>query len=283
MWDSLLTGLIAFVLITRWGFYIDDKISDQVRKKVYDLCRNIDRNRWPDPFIELFDRLFYSERKGRPKFWRSVLASCLVMVIITVAWLYRQPSAIELINAVSWPVIGVLTTYAVCINLLGDYFSLWETRAVLLRMAKRRDGRGRILLLLFDGLASALIFVAGLILGSVVFLFFWSLPDGIVDVLTLVKIVGSGVGETISSLFREGGIFLSDPGHGGSVLGIFLYTTFFTSVWVWTFLIGVLLLPLLKQLWSIFNVEKHPVGAAMCVGGAFFGLVLTIIHFVRNW
>ncbi len=280
MCGPMLVGVLVFWFFCRFGFFINNKINKRLRQRTYYFFRSIDRKRWPGFFIAQFDGLFLSGANQRPRFSRSVVASCVAMAFITGAWVAVQVSrhgSIGDLSDLAWGDLVMLTPYAVCINLMGDYFSLWETRLILGQMANLRSARMRALLLLFDALASALIFFVGLVLGSAGFTALWLLLGGHVPGdETWIGMLYSVTRETFSLLFSDCGIFLSGPDRYGTVLGIFLYTTFLTSVWVWAFLIGVSLLPILK-LWKIFNVKKYPVGAAISIGGAVLGLSIIVI------
>jgi len=209
-----------------------------------------------------------------------------VIAVVSIIFQYENlNSIIEEIEDYTLFYLILLVPYAMFINVMGDYFSLWETRLIVGRIAKRILRKHRFLLLLLDVLVSTLIFVAGLILGSATFLATWVLGGGdlsffgdgswLYHLFSLIK-------EIMSLVFIEGGLSFSDQLGIGSFFGILLYTTFFTSVWVWVFFIGVTFLPFVTQLCRIFKVEKYPVGVAMCVGGAAVGLVTTIVGFAMG-
>ncbi|MCY4487121.1 MAG: hypothetical protein OXF11_08405 [Deltaproteobacteria bacterium] len=283
-------GIVGWMFICRFGFFIDTKLDDQLRNRIYELFSNADRNEWAEHFVSIFDRTFSSARNGRPRFWRSVLASLCAFAAVTVVCLVIRLTSVDAtfkdLEALPWELFSLLVPYAVFVNVIGDYCSLWETRLIIGRMIMRKEGVFRSVLFIVDAFASFCIFVVGLVLGSATFLGYWVLAGGsrsFFDGGSWIGDVFSLTGEVLSYLFREGGVFFSDPDAIGSFFAICLYTTFFTSVWIWTFLLGVVLLPVFSQLWNAFNVKKYPVGAAMCVGGAAVGLVTTIMGLARSW
>ncbi len=77
------------------------------------------------------------------------------------------------------------------------------------------------------------------------------------------------------------GNLLFSANSDGDVFVIFFYTTLFTSVWVWLFMLGGVLWPLFTWLRGVLLVDKFPVGSAMAIGGLFAGLVVTALGYVR--
>ena len=64
-------------------------------------------------------------------------------------------------------------------------------------------------------------------------------------------------------------------------LSIFFYTTLFASLWAWVFMLGTKLCPLFVWLaGDVLDIDSHPVGAAMTIGGVFFGLMIIISGYV---
>ncbi len=59
------------------------------------------------------------------------------------------------------------------------------------------------------------------------------------------------------------------------------YTTLFTSVWVWIFMLGGVLWPLFSWLSNVLAVDKYPVGSVMAIGGVFLGLAVTAGGYLR--
>ena len=224
---------------------------------------------WPDYFLEMFDEIFGSKTTKRPRILRSSLASLSILAIITFVWLINDFSNIKYsfegtISSLLWM---FAITYAITINIIGDYFSLWETRFIVSRMKKGGHKR-RLLLLFSDFVASMIIFFVGLVIGTVI-------------VNSYLPQLGTSDGwynDTVSTLIEifveisEGVIILSHQDEFWNIFGIFLYTTFFTSIWVWAFQIGLTLWPILKWLRKLLDVDEYPVGSAMTIGGAVLGL-----------
>ena len=274
----------VWLWICRLGFFLDDKIDNKLREHVSQLLRDSNRIRWPELFISLFDSVFCPERSDRPLFWRSALASCVALFAVTIIFLVtqvaRDGSILDGVNRFPWQLLIFLGPYVVFVNVIGDYFSLWESRFVIAMMIRRKSLRTRIFLLVFDAIASAFIFSLGVVLGTASFLGIWVLFGGSLSFGghgSWTDHLLSETGGILSSLVFDGGLLFSDPESIGNFFGILLYTTFFTSVWVWVFLAGMTLLPTFIRFWGVFKVEKYPVGAAMCTGGAAVGLVVFVL------
>ncbi len=284
----LVTGMGVWLALCRFGFSIDGKINSNLKKKTFQLFDGASRTNWPEVFISLFDRVFSSGGSGRPELWRSALASCISLTVVTAICVVNQISSNGAIFSnveLSWALLVILFPYVVAINVIGDHFSLWQTRYVLGWMIGSRSSIYRLLLLVLDVIASALIYFSAVVLGSALFLGIWVLSGGEISYFgerSWVHHLISMTGGVFSSTFRNGGLTLSDPEGFGNFFAVLMYTTLFTSVWVWTFLAGIIILPLFTRLWNVFKVEESPVGAAMCTGGAAIGLVTFVLIVVRT-
>ena len=266
-----------------FGFFIDKKINKELRKRVHYFLANSDGTNWPNQLQLLFDFLFLTKIWSRPSFSRSVIASCIVLIVSTTCWLIYDASNLDMFVTymTDEPLfhLFVLAPYAICINAIGDFFSLWQTRIIVARMANSISGMYRISLLLLDVLFSAIIFSIGLALGTVAFLLTWVLAGGSLTFFgegTWISIVHSAITGNFSEFVHDGGMFLSADTLYENFLGLFFLTTFFTSIWTWAFLSGVVIFPMLRRLWDVINVENYPIGAVFTVGGMVLGVATTI-------
>ena len=162
----------------------------------------------------------------------------------------------------------------VLINIVSDFFSLWESRFVIGRMAVA-PGTIRIAAYLFlDLIATVIIFVAAIALAA--------LADGLwYNKQHIVEHVISYTSVTLNDLTMGGALLFSYGSWGGDIMALVAYTTLFTSVWVWLFMLGGVLWPLFTWLRGVLGVDKFPVGSAMAIGGVFGGLVVTALGYVR--
>jgi len=124
---------------------------------------------WPEGIISTFDSLFIPKkrrenpsptksewRRNRPGFFRSVLASILsvtlLYLIITILFVPNWVRSAE--GTVFWQVMVFMTVF---LNLLPDYFSIWETRLILSKIQKSPNMVFQILWLFLDCLITFLV------------------------------------------------------------------------------------------------------------------------------
>ncbi len=300
-WGPIAAGASVAGAVGGFGYFMDNKLDDAFRAKVRDKLTRVPPegdatgdDDWPSLFLAMFDRLFDPKGKGRPRFWRSALASMLVLTALIVAWVVLVPERVGgvmperpeviperpgglLMDAEIYSSFIFAFFFVLPINIVGDFFSLWESRFVIGRMAVA-PGAIRIAAYLFlDLIATIIIFVAAFAVGL------WGIG------LLGVGVYFEGGEFPIRILFFE---FLSELTTGGGLLfshkeatidlfALVAYTTLFTSVWVWLFMLGGVLWPLFTWLRGVLGVDKFPVGSAMAIGGVFGGLVVTALGYVR--
>ena len=201
---------------------------------------------WPSTFVALFDRVFTEKHLSWECFRRSSKASVVTVVVIMLTVAAVDASIIENVAEGEAIIVVVLAfvIFTLFFNLLPDYLSLYETRLVLSFMAKSDAGLRTLALLVFDLAATVLIsFVVGfLVLGAGIFSDAYSV-------------------KTVAEAFWGGLTFSGDL----SLLGIFIYSTFFTSVWLWLYALSGFLVKAIARsrkglhfLQRHLNVEEHP-------------------------
>lgn len=276
----------TFAAISGFGFYIDRKISEEYRSRTRDILNRFDPDTWPTSFLALYDGIFLSSIKGQPKVARSVSASFLTVVFVAVIWGIRQPNELDVLMKAAreepFTVITVLG-FALTCNFMVDYFSYWETRLVINRITKIKRRSLRAALVFLDLFATIAIFLVGLFLG---------LFSGFAVSGAIQTYVGQVL---ISDLFdisnwREWTYIYSTIIMDGSVIfagdeetrvfGVFFLSTLFTSVWVWAYMIGIFLLPVLSFLKKLFNIDVYPVGAAMTIGAVFLAFAAALLTLI---
>lgn len=273
----ILDGLIVFLAISGFGYYIDNIFTDPThRKSVCDLLHRINRNSWPEHFLHVHDIVFLPSPNGRPRISRSLIVSFMTLLVVFLAWVFS-----DFANTTSSlaRLATVFILYALSFNMLMDFVSHWETRIIIVRMARAERAWVRALLLLLDVVASILIFLVGLILGTLIFVATNVLLGGLEIGEINVGLVSSIVQDV---LFSYGWIFLSDDEY--NLFGVFFVTTFFTSVWIWAFLIGVNLWPYIIWLVRAQDPKAHPFRVVMTIGGFCIGLAISLWqYFIMLW
>ena len=228
----------------------------------------------PKVFQVVFDKVFGERHLTWTCFYRSCFASLLAVGLVLIGWFATRPEARALagepafIRSVLW-----LVFFTGLLNFIPDYLSLLETRFVLKRWAGRWRTRT---LLLSDAVFTAAIsflvisFSMSLVYGSGVILYVGdedAASSMTVDVRSVA--LGSAWDQFVDmATFQEeyGEIALSvrasDDVVSGEVpipVGVFFYSAFITSAWLWLFALATLVLR-----WISFVGEKfRPLAEAM--------------------
>ena len=143
-------------------------------------------------------------------------------------------------------------TRPVCLNLLPDYISLIETRIIL---GKIRDRK----IALSAGIAVDAILTAGIfaIVGGYAFTVAFTTVNIHFDNLPIVNLSGH-YWDVATVFFREivsyGVAFQSHENFLS--FGVFLYSTFFTSAWLWLYAGGIFFIRLLARMGPVLRFLK---------------------------
>ncbi len=276
-------GFYVAVTISALGFILDHIVRKHYRQEISHEWQRIDKNSWPKKFLELHDRLLTSSLSsaGRPRLGRSAALSMLSIFVIIVGWLLLGLPDNNLDNKFSADhelIILIFVIYIIPVNILGDYFSFWETRIVIGRMAEAKQKVALFLYVLLDFVVTTLLFMIFLLLGTVVFIMMFYLEGAQMDNIL------SEVGNTIYEILESGGwLFASADAPGINAFGVLYLTTLTTSIWVWAYMIGSLLWPAVLLLANVIEVERKPIGFAMAVGGVVLGFLVVIIGWIVDF
>lgn len=202
----------------------------------------------PQWFIEAFDRIFGDRHLTWRCFLRSCVASMVSVVVMTIVWVFLDPiSWQKFLSYNGEGAIGMILVFAFVLNLVPDYISLLETRWVL-RIITHTDIKELIVLLVLDVLITGGIFFCGVV------------------VVILIYCVSSGDWRTLAEL-PEIFLILFILFQWAYVVpfGIFFYSTYFTSVWLYLFIAASIATKLLyslgttgNQVLALLKVEEKP-------------------------
>ena len=219
----------------------------------------------PQWFIEAFDRIFW----GRHLTWRCFLRSCgasmISVVVMTIVWVFLDPiSWQQFLSYNGEGVIGMILVFAFVLNLVPDYISLLETRWVL-RIVAHTDIKELIVLLVLDVLITGGIFFCGVV------------------VVVLIYGVSSGDWITLAELPEVLSRFILFQRADVVPFGIFFYSTYFTSVWLYLFIAASIATKLLyslgrtgNQVLALLKVEEKPFNSMGLLLIGFLTLAFTI-------
>ena len=292
---SWLIGLLSLVTscLTLFG-YIDMKTDAPINLRVQRWLDGTIPFRpdddWASIFVDVFDRIF-GVRYGSLRFvLMSATSSFTFASLLTLSWATRHPEAAGYI-AQPFATFLLFCFILVLTNLVPDYLSNCQTRYILGRLAaspnstpSRSHIRNMLKWLAIDFVLTTVLAAAFVIPISLVANNFWAAsaifatieiptPFNLVDFLTLHPVE-----------FRT---YVPDDNHAGYrssfslPYGVFFYTTFFTSLWLWLHVIASLFIRTAHHFFgpdsaimTLFGFKRHPLWAqggvcALLVGTAY--------------
>lgn len=239
-------AIVGFVVTL---FVLGDRLLGRDRRRelggwlIDDLPADARVDSLPKAFIEWFDRMFRSRavrvlgvELHLPSFWRSALASFLALVAAFVVWLANKgglsdPPTDDTNLSLLLLLYGGAT---IVTNIIPDYLSLVESRFVLGKMSETRGVLGKLGWLVVDVIATS----------AIVFLFLWASGALLLPLVPDQSLyaVGCLTSETFDfwrmvDIAIAGLTFSTPPGTlNYDVSAIYIYSSFFTSFWVWLYL-----------------------------------------------
>jgi len=252
---------------------------------------------WPNALAHLIDRVFGTRAISRRFITRSCLASLLAMTLlllllllvggreaVTGAFTDGSPNVEQLFGFLFF-----LAPSGV-VNLAADYFSLLVSRAVIRSMAVNKSSRKTAALLVLDLALSFVFATLGIFLGSVLLHKLFDPDPGVwSEALGAMRNFFRGL-DSHGKLSPWHIPFYSDARWP---YGIFFYSAFLTSVWVWLYVVGGLVIKALKNMfkgWTrltpFLDLETKPLTAigrvaAVLVGFA-YAIIIAVLAFVRH-
>ena len=221
----------------------------------------------PKWFIEMFDRFFGEKHLTKRCFFMSSMASFISVFVITIIWVILfQAQAQEFSYLFQLTLDRILFEafiIALILNILPDYFSLLETRYILKNM--ERGSLKRLTMILFLDV----IFSGGIFILFALF-FFYILGD-----LNLDEI-------TINTIFED---FIFFEQKTSRNLSVFFYSTYFTSIWMYLFMISSIITKVLYSfgkignwLMSFFDITKKPFQSIGVFSMVFITLIFLLFY-----
>ncbi len=212
------------------------------------------REAWSRGFLTWFDAVF-AVRKVKlplvgevmlPSFLRSVLASIVGLILMALVWaIHKEAISRQLrfgdisggdLRGDTTLLLLVYGSATILTNWIPDYLSLVQSRWVLGRLEGAKHWLACVGWMLLDAIGTLLIAFLAIYVGMVV-----TLPI-VASYLTIH--VGCLTPETFTlqeawTLFVSGLRFESPPGTlNYDFAGVYIYSTFLTSVWVWLYAIS---------------------------------------------
>lgn len=266
-------------------------LTSDARVAISKWLRNLDPGssviNWTGTFVMVFDRLFGERHFSWKCFFRSAIASLVTVIIVFILALslflkksqeLQGPELIEVSRFIISSIIPLLFAFSI-LNLIPDYLSLLETRYVLRWMSSATTVRRNLLLLFLDFVFTGIIALGVFLVTSWVL---FTSSEGMTPLAEIVKTFP----QTITNLLLlnfEVQISVEPWRDWDFPMGVFFYSTFLTSVWLWLYALGsmiiktvVLLRIGLTQFRRIFDIENKPLRSI----GMVCNLIIAIIFLV---
>ncbi len=180
---------------------------------------------WPQMFVAMFDGLFGPRHLSVRCFLLSAAISFLFVTALAAFW--ASHATAEQLGVFRRTELRHFLTATVLLNVIPDYISLLQTRLVLQWMCRFSKNSSLVLALIVDLLATMTI---AFLLGGIsrgVFLELLSKEPFDPTAAFLARPF------EMVLLFLSHGVKLE--GYQGISIGVFIYSTFWTSLWVWLF------------------------------------------------
>lgn len=281
----------------------DELLSEEARQRLAVLLKEVSFSKlareWPDRFIEMFDGIFGKKHFTLSCFWRSCVASISIFSILLIIFsaIYKS-LAVAMFDNLSnlfdnnGITMEFVIFFAIIIsNVFVDFLSLFETRQIIKLISIKPTLIRMTAFIILDLILTIIIY--SIILFFTVHIFTalhrgFDVPEFLGYILDLgawkalpLGIIGFFSIEPNLSVDSEFTLFGSSS----------LYTTFFTSFWVWIYILSILVVqisfraePLVKFFQWALNIDKHPirvigvVAAGICVTA--LGILTTIVKVI---
>lgn len=210
-------------------------------------------------FTNAFDSIFGEKHFSWKCFRRSSFASIIAVAITICIWIAIRPNQLQesFDKFGTGFIVGFYFGISIITNSIPDYLSLLETR-VAINYLKTNSKFNVSLILILDFLATILIA---------------SIPIILIEILADKNMFLSAIK---LSTFAEGKVNL----------GIFFYSTFFTSIWLWLFLFSGFILrmsPLINTAMSgarhSLNIQEKPFLSIATISIVLLSLVYVCVFF----
>lgn len=282
-WTPFFSALKVFADIATLGFAWDKLLKPDRKISVRNLMQSMatgNIQEIAESFIRCFDAIFDPSDIGRPSIWRSMLMSCLMMAFTLVCWWQFSPERFwDIIRllvvekfengyTIYWGGVLIITIFGIIINIIGDVFSIWETRFVLGKLASSESTYKQMVLLVLDLIASVFIFCVCLLIATSIFMLLWDFEISLDFVMRIWM-------EFVNIL--EMSILNFPTDEGADFISVFFLTTMCTSVWVWLFIIGVKCSFIIRWISRYFDYRDYPVAFAMFSAGMTVSILIILI------
>ena len=269
--------------------HAENGLNYEAKKKLSLWLLNISSKRinenWPVQFVNLFEAMFTKNHLSMACFYRSFVVSTFAyfFTFIFYAFYLGVPIFDQPLDKI-FDIFSYSCIFILFYNVIPDYLSLFETRALIKLLIKSQEWWKRVLILIADALLTFLILTAYLYLFIKLFEFkntgyfsidFWKFSTRI-----WLTIFGHQPNMAGTILYIDNESLNSV--HVFLISGI---TTFVTSIWLWLFILSSIIIKIIALAQTYFGIpfikffklEKHPLIAIWFI---FCLIIYTLTFFV---
>jgi len=243
LWLGLTAGFYAFIARG------DDVVRPRFRRRVSVLLLRARPSKlvsgFLDGFLALFDAIFGERHFSWRCFLRSAILS-VVLVLLLGSWQMARTGL-----AVPWvQELPKFFVVALVANLLPDYFSLLETRLVLKKMSQTSSATVVVGYMLLDIVLTSIAAAVAVVVAC-------SINDDYYFYTPEVYLSPEGS-------WQDPNPFIA-PLTFQNLSSVFAYSTYFTSIWVWLYLLSAVLVriasnadPLSRRVVRVLDFRSKP-------------------------
>lgn len=235
-WAAMIGG-VWFLFSKAEDLLVSEK-KEQISMWMVSITFRDSFNLWPHTFISVFDSIFGSQHFSWFCFKRSVIASFFSITIVTLIWIaFFEQQFLEFLELTGTTpyrnLYSIVVISAIILNTIPDYLSLLESRYMIKIMSNKKSNTTILILLLVDLIITGIIFLFFMFSGMN-FLLFLTINDyynyieneGFLDHFISLS----------SSNFKA--VIRFRPTTVGTIPdSIWFISTYFTSVWVWLYIL----------------------------------------------
>ncbi len=276
-------AIYGIAIVLSWGTYRMFKEADTylLRSKKKELVKWLlgtkdSKNSIINPFLDIFDRLFSKKHFSLRCFLMSILFSISIFSLTYLIYYKINYNNVPDFDLAGIDILKDILPFIIVFTIIPDYLSLLETRFILGIMDKTEGIMKKIFLLILDFFLTFLIIATFLIIGTKLGskylmsdLYHFSFLDSWYSIPVQDHIEFEG---TPKANWK-----MSFP------FSVFVYSAFFTSIWIWIYLLAALIIKLiflpkviLKFALNYFDVRHKP----LSVIGFVFSTILLITTFI---
>jgi hypothetical protein len=257
--------------------WFDELLNEAARETVARWLTNTPddskTNSWASVFALLIDKVFGE----RPLSWRFLFRSCAAssIAVATVTLFFYRFAMVNTDQSSLRIVLLFAFICATVASFVPDYFSLLLSRTIVRLMAQSPTPRRVALLLVTDTVLTAVIAETGI----------YCL---VLAVLASIGLLGRNptlVGSFLRSIPPyKFALIAAKRGFYGNLLSIFFYSAFFTSMWVWLYVLSAAVIKSIQKLRFVWvrvlpylDIEKRPIIAMGKIVGLLLGSLWAIV------